>query len=144
MNPPWLVRLLKVAPCGAVQPNAYGTTRAMNAMMAATLMDENQNSNSPYERADMRLTPVMTAINPSPTTSVGSSGIQACRILAPAISSTGTVTTQKYQYSQPATNPAHGPRPARGNSVNERRCGSATAISPNIRITSNTSVPVMR
>ena len=34
----------------------------MNTMIAATLMEENQNSNSPYERADMRFTPVMIAI----------------------------------------------------------------------------------
>src|SRR6266704_4701518 len=102
----------------------------MKTMMADTLMDENQNSNSPYERADMRFTPVITAIKPRPNSQEGTRGIQECRILAPAIASTATVMIQKYQYSQPATKPAQGPRPVRANSVKARTFGRATAISP--------------
>src|SRR5258708_33329721 len=98
----------------------------MNTMMAATLIDENQNSNSPYERADIKLTPVITAIRPMPSSSSENCGNQPCRILAPAIASTGPVMTQKYQYSQPATHPAQDPNPPRGNSVNDRRVRSAT------------------
>jgi hypothetical protein len=66
-------------------------------MMADTLMDENQNSNSPYERADRRFTPVITAIRPRPSTPEGTRGSQACRMLAPAMASTATVMIQKYQ-----------------------------------------------
>jgi hypothetical protein len=39
---------------------------------------------------------------------------------------------------------AQAPRPARPNSVNERTFGSVMAISPSMRITSSTSVPVIR
>src|ERR1700684_4402977 len=51
VNPPWSTRLPKVAPCGAVQPKAYDAAMTMNTMIAATLMEANQNSNSAYERA---------------------------------------------------------------------------------------------
>ena len=43
-------------PRGEVKPNAKAAASAMNTMIAATLMEANQNSNSPYERADIRLT----------------------------------------------------------------------------------------
>ena len=114
----------------------------MNTRMALTLIDENQNSNSPKARADIMLTAVMTAMRPVPSASIGTSGIQRCRILAPAIASTGTTSTQKYQYSQPTTKPAQLPRPARANSVNERTSGMATAISPSMRMTISTIMPV--
>src|ERR1700741_4663551 len=115
----------------------------MNTTIAATLIDANQNSNSPYERADMRLTPVITAINTIPSSQAGSPS-QPWRMVAPAIASTGTTMIQKYQYSQPATNPAHGPSPTRANSVNARTSGRATAISPSIRMTSRINTPVNR
>src|SRR2546430_3718164 len=54
----------------------------------------------------------MTPISTSPRSHDGRPS-QPCRMLAPAMASTGTTIIQKYQYSQPATNPAHGPRPAR-------------------------------
>jgi hypothetical protein len=38
----------------------------MNAMIAATLIEANQNSNSAYERADCRLIVVMTLISAMP------------------------------------------------------------------------------
>ena len=113
----------------------------MNTMIAATLIEANQNSNSAYERADMRLTPVITAISPSPISSGVSCGSQCPRIFAPAMASTGTTSTQKYQYSHPTTKPAPSPSPARANSVNERTCGSAVAISASIRITSRINSP---
>src|SRR4051794_39128227 len=63
-KPPCAVRLASVAPCGDVMPNAWAAATRMKAMIAATLIEENQNSNSPYERADNRLTAVITAISP--------------------------------------------------------------------------------
>jgi hypothetical protein len=69
---------------------------------------------------------------------------QLCSMLAPAIASTGTTIIQKYQYSQPATKPPQGPSPARANSVNERTCGMVIAISPSMRMTSSTRMPVIR
>ena len=71
----------------------------------------------------MRLTPVMTAIRATPISSEEKAGNHAFRIFAPAIASTGTTSTQKYQYSQPITNPAPSPSPARANSVNDRTWG---------------------
>ena len=68
----------------------------------------------------MRLTPVMTDIRQTPISRGEKEGNQCCRIFAPAMASTGTTNTQKYQYSQPTTKPAPSPRPARANSVNER------------------------
>src|ERR1017187_5081262 len=46
VNPPCDTRLPNVAPFGEVQPNAYDAAITMNEMIAATLMDANQNSNS--------------------------------------------------------------------------------------------------
>src|ERR1700730_6922316 len=143
MKPPYALRLRNVAPVGEVKPQAYAAASAMNTTIAATFMEANQNSNSPYERADMRFTAVMMPMSASPS-SHGGKPSQPCRRGAPANASTGTTIIQKYQYSQPATNPAHGPKPARANSVKERTAGSATAISPSMRITSSTSVPVIR
>src|SRR5690348_8345857 len=99
----------------------------MKVMIAATLMDENQNSNSPYARADMRFTAVISTINVVPICHDGN-GSQRWMITAPAMASTGITITQKYQYSQPTENPAQCPSAARVNSVNERTCGISTAI----------------
>ena len=94
--PPWAVRFDQVGPCGEVKPNAYAAATAMNATIAATLIDENQNSNSPYERAESRFTAVMMAMSASPICQTGRSN-QRCRICAPAMASIGTTTIQKYQ-----------------------------------------------
>ena len=91
----------------------------------------------------MRLTQVITDMRPTPICSGEKAGNQECRILAPAMASTGTTRTQKYQYSQPTTNPAPSPKPARANSVKERTWGRAVVISPNIRMTSRMSKPQM-
>src|SRR5208282_3376376 len=139
-NPPCAVRLPKVGVFGPMNPHAYEAASAMNTMIAATLIEANQNSNSPYERADIRLTLVMIAIRPMPSAHSGT-GSQEFRIAAPAIASTGITITQKYQYSQPTENPAQLPRPARANSVKERTCGMPTAISPSIRMISSTRNP---
>jgi hypothetical protein len=85
----------------------------------------------------------MMAMSASPISSGVNCGSQCPRIFAPAIASTGTTSTQKYQYSQPTTKPAPSPKPARANSVNERTCGSAVAISASMRITSKINSPQM-
>ncbi len=46
-NPPCEYRLLNVGPAGDVKPSAYAPAIRMNTTIAATLIDENQNSNSP-------------------------------------------------------------------------------------------------
>src|SRR5215510_13998378 len=58
-KPPWAVRLVNPVPPGEMRPKAYAAATRMKAMMAVTLIEENQNSNSPYARAERRLTAVM-------------------------------------------------------------------------------------
>jgi hypothetical protein len=91
---------------------------------------------------DIKLTAVITAINPKPIASCGTPGNHCCRMIAPAMASTGITMTQKYQYSQPTVNPAQCPNPARAKSVNERMSGRDTAISPKHRMTIKTIRPV--
>ncbi len=114
----------------------------MKTTMAATLIEANQNSNSAYERVDIRLTPVIAAINAVPMTALGIAGNHCCRITAPAMASTGITMIQKYQYSQPTVKPAQLPNPARANSVKDRISGRDTAISPRQRMTISTINPV--
>ncbi|MOA20839.1 hypothetical protein D3C78_1413040 [compost metagenome] len=86
---------------------------------------------------------VMIASRLSPIIQAGS-GIHCSRILAPTTASTATTITQKYQYNQPLVNPTQLPRPIRAYSVKEPTPGSATAISPSMRITSITTMPAAR
>src|SRR5262245_11535830 len=62
MKPSYAVRLPNVEPVPEVNPSAYAPAIRMNARIAATLIEENQNSNSPYERAESRFTAVSTII----------------------------------------------------------------------------------
>src|SRR5216683_594533 len=52
VNPSWSTRLPKVAPCGAVQPNANDVAIAMKTTMAVTLMEANLYTNSAYAHID--------------------------------------------------------------------------------------------
>src|SRR5882672_10089117 len=95
-KPPCEYRLPNVGPVGEVRPSAYAPAIKMNTTIAATLIDENQNSNSPYERDDSRFTPVSSSISARSICHVGSA-IHWLKIEAPAIASIATTTTQKYQ-----------------------------------------------
>ena len=75
-------------------------------MIVATLIEANQNSNSPYARTDHRLVAVIRIVRTSAISHSGPSS-QRCRMLAPATASKPTTMTQKYQYSQPLVKPAH-------------------------------------
>ena len=46
VKPPWDTRLPQVAPSLPTQPNACEAAITMNVMIAATLIEANQNSNS--------------------------------------------------------------------------------------------------
>ena len=96
-KPSCAVKLPKVEPPPEVRPKAHAAQTRMNTMIAATLIDENQNSNSPYARADIRFTAVKIAIRAMPMPSSGTAGNHPCKICAPAIASIATTTTQKYQ-----------------------------------------------
>src|ERR1700741_4082235 len=130
-KPPCAVRFPNDGPFGEGSPSPYAPAIRMKITIAATLIDENQNSNSPYERDDSRFTAVSASINASPNCHTGRS-IHVCSSEAPAIASIATTTTKKYQYSQPLTKPAQSPSPRRMYSVNEPRPGAAAAISLSI------------
>src|SRR5689334_14939828 len=105
-------------------PHAYAAAMTMKATIAPTLMDANQNSNSPKVRDESKFTAVSSTSNASPICHTGS-GNHSCRIFAPAIASIATTTTQKYQYSQPQTKPAQCPSPSRAYSVKDPTPGAA-------------------
>ena len=115
---------------------------ATKATIAATFMEENQNSNSPNERADSRLTAVIPASRAKASAQTGRP-IQCCRIPPPAIASIGTTITQKYQYSHPLVNPAQSPSPIRANSVKAPTPGWAAANSLSMRMTSRITQPAV-
>ena len=84
----------------------------MNAMIAATLIPANQNSNSPNDDTEKRLVAVINNISTSAEIHSGTS-IQYWMIFAPAIASKPTTMTQKYQYNQPTEKPAQFPMAVR-------------------------------
>ena len=69
----------------------------MNTMIAATLIEANQNSNSPNERTDHRFVSVSRLISTKLMTQIGIPGSQFWRISAPATASTASTIAQKYQ-----------------------------------------------
>src|ERR671929_712519 len=75
-NPPWAVRLEKSIDLPGHRPNTYAVPRARNAMMAATLMPANQNSNSPNDETENRLVAVIALMRTSETTHSGTPGNQ--------------------------------------------------------------------
>src|SRR5687767_909822 len=46
-KPPWATRLANPDPGGVIRPKECAAATRMNAMIAVTLIEENQNSNSP-------------------------------------------------------------------------------------------------
>src|ERR1044072_2079537 len=90
-------------------PKTASPPTTMNAAIATTLIPANQNSNSPYEPTDTRFVAVSTTITRRAQPHCGTWGIHSSRILAPAVASTASTTTQKNQYSQPIENPAQRP-----------------------------------
>src|SRR3954454_15212736 len=100
-NPPWAVRLEKSIDFCGHRPSTYALPITRNAMIAATLMPANQNSNSPNDDTEKRLVNVIADNRISETSHSGASGNQYWTIFAPAMASNPTMITQKYQYSQP-------------------------------------------
>lgn len=77
-------------------------------MIAATLIEANQNSNSPEERTEARLVSVSRTITTRLVTQIGMSN-QRWRTSAPATASMARTIAQNHQYSQPAVKPAQLP-----------------------------------
>jgi len=90
--------------------------------MAATLIEANQNSNSPNDRTENTFVRVSSTKSVKLMSHTGSVGSQKRTKPAPAIASIATTMTQKYQYIQPVRNPASSP--TRGRSLQARRAYS--------------------
>ncbi len=112
-------------------------------MIAATLIEANQNSNSPKDLTDHRFVAVSSTMRTRLMSHIGAS-IQRCRMVAPATASMARTIAQKYQYSQPTVKPARAPRALREYSTNYPTDGLATAISPSIRMTRTMRMPAAR
>src|SRR5688572_27965046 len=122
-KPRCAVRLLIPGLAGLPAPSSQPAATTMNTTIAATLIDANQNSNSPYERAEVRFTAVRITLIPRPICQTSNIGSHTCAVSAPTSASNATTTTQNHQYSHPVMNPAPSPRAARTYSVNEPRPG---------------------
>jgi hypothetical protein len=70
---------------------------AMKTRIAATLIEANQNSNSPKERTDQRFVAVSSVMRTRAIVHIGMPGSQLRRISAPATASTASTIAQKYQ-----------------------------------------------
>src|SRR3954463_3485495 len=95
---PWCAeRWVKPGLAGLPTPSSQPAATTMKTTIAATLMDANQNSNSPYDRADVRFTPVRIAMSARPICQTSNIGSHACAVCAPTSASNATTTTQNHQ-----------------------------------------------
>src|ERR1700691_2102390 len=113
------VRLAMLGAAPGHRPSTYAPASIRKTTMAATLIEANQNSNSPYDLTEMRFVTVSNSIIDKLMTHEGSPGNQKRINPAPATASIATTMTQKYQYIQPVTKPASSP--SRGWSLQARR-----------------------
>lgn len=95
-QPPCAVRLLKSSPLSGQAPMTKRVPRTRKRMIAAHLMPENPNSNSPTDQTENRLVNVISVIRISDINHNGTS-IQYWITLAPATASNPMTMTQKYQ-----------------------------------------------
>src|SRR3984893_1143545 len=121
-KPPCAVRLATPGETPGHRPRTKDTATAKNATIAATLIEANQNSNSPNDLTETRFVRVSKSSNAKLMNQAGSLGNQNRTSPAPATASSATTMTQKYQYIQPLRKPASSPR--RGRSPHASRAYS--------------------
>src|SRR5208282_1578642 len=121
-KPPCAVRLATLGATPGHRPRTYTPASIKKTAIAATLIEANQNSNSPYDLTEMRFVRVSNISNAKLMNHVGSFGNQKRTSPAPATASSATTMTQKYQYIQPVRKPASSP--SRGRSLQARRAYS--------------------
>src|SRR5579863_7186809 len=97
-KPPCAVRLATLAATPGHMPSTYAPANTRNTTIAATLIDANQNSNSPNDLTDTRFVTVRDNNNARLMSHAGSFGSQKRTRSAPATASSATTMTQKYQY----------------------------------------------
>src|SRR5580692_6327935 len=118
-KPPRTVRFATLGATPGHRPSTYAPASIRKTTMAATLIEANQNSNSPYDLTEIKLVTVSNNIIDKLMTHEGSPGNQKRINPAPATASSATTMTQKYQYIQPVRKPASSPRS--GRSLHARR-----------------------
>src|SRR4029077_13251889 len=96
VQPPCAVRFARPGLAGFLTPNNHEAATTMNTTIAATLIDANQNSNSPYERAEARFTAVRITMSPRPICQISNIGSHTCAVCAPTRASNATTTTQNH------------------------------------------------
>src|ERR1700722_17415820 len=121
-KPPRAVRLATLAAPPGHRPSTYAPAANRNATIAATLIEANQNSNSPNDLTDTRLVTVSDNSNTRLMSQVPSPGSQKRTREAPATAASATAKPQKSQYIQPVRKPASSP--SRGRSLKARRAYS--------------------
>src|SRR5258707_8513961 len=105
-NPPCAVRLPMLGATPGQRPDTYTPANPKNTIMAATLMEANQNSNSPKDLTEPKFVAVRDNSTVRLISHAGTVGSQNCTSAAAATASSATTMTQKYQYIQPVKNPA--------------------------------------
>ena len=125
------------------RPKNSSTPITMNPMITATLMNANQNSNSPNPRTLTRLTTAKNATQMRPGIHPGMPHQAPMIAPAPVISAPSTMISMN-QYSQPRTNPADRPNAISAYVEKAPDAGRAAAISPSMVITRTTMVPAAR
>src|SRR5271170_4893091 len=121
-KPPWAVRLATCTGTAGHSPRTYTAAIIRKTTIAATLIEANQNSNSPNDLTDTRLVTVKVNRSARLISQAGSLGSQNWTKPAPATASSATTMTQKYQYIQPVRKPASSP--SAGRSLQARRAYS--------------------
>src|ERR1700722_18553352 len=112
-KPPCAVRLATPATAPGHRPRTYAPAAARKATIAATLIEANQNSNSPNDLTEIRFVKVSSSNNAKLTNQAGAPGSQKRTRPAPATASSATTMTQKYQYIHPVKKPANSPSTGR-------------------------------
>src|SRR5271170_1302311 len=121
-KPPCAVRLVVLGATPGHRPRTYTPASSKKTTIAATLIEANQNSNSPYDLTEMRFVTVIDSNNAKLMIHAGACGSQKRTNPAAATASSATTMTQKYQYIQPVRNPANSP--TRGRSLQATRAYS--------------------
>ena len=112
-------------------------------MMTATLMNANQNSNSPKPRTCAKFTTAKNTTDTSAGIHGSTPNQEPMMAAAPVITAPITMMSMN-QYSQPMVNPAQWPKACLLYVEKEPEEGRAAAISPSISMTRTTMMPAAR
>src|SRR5258708_40276544 len=104
-NPPCAVRLPMLGWTPGHKPDTYTPAAPKNKTIAATLMEANQNSNSPKDRTETKFVAVRGKSTAQLKNQAGTPGSQKYTTPAPATPSSPPPRTQKNQKTQPGTKP---------------------------------------